>query len=256
MTKHIRKVPVLSLLTAALLLSGATAATLGGQEQRTEPFDVAELFFELNDTDGDLGIHAEIDGEPWTSLEIEGPGDLKLLSIISKSRLRAQGLTQIAFESAEPPFDELDPADFFRRFPEGRYEIEAIRQGGGTFESTVNLSHVLAAPPSHITVGGLPAAEDCDAEPLPEVDAPVLVNWDPVTRSHPEIGRAGRVRISRYQFFVEFQSGKLSVDLPPTKTEYLVPFSAADRGQVVKFEIIARTTTGNNTAIESCFRLK
>jgi hypothetical protein len=250
MTKDIRKFPVLSLLTAALLLSGTTAATLGGQERRTEPFEVADLFFELNDTDGDLGIHAEIDGGPWTSLEIEGPGDLRLLTIISKSRLRAQGLTQLAFESAEPPFDELDPADFFRRFPEGKYEIEAVRQGGGTFESTVHLSHVLAAPPSHI------AAEDCDAEPLPEVDAPVLVRWDPVTRSHPEIGRAGRVRISRYQFFVESETGKLSVDLPPTKTEYLVPFSAADRGQVFKFEIIARTTTGNNTAIESCFKLK
>jgi hypothetical protein len=256
MMKHIRRSPTLSLLTAALFLSGASAATLGDQELRTVPFEVAELFFELNDTDGDLGIHAEIDGGPWTSLEIEGPGELKLLSIIGKSRLRAQGLTQLAFESAEPPFDELDPADFFRRFPEGKYEIEAIRQGGGTFASTVQLSHVLAAPPNHITVGGQPAADDCDADPLPEVDAPVLINWDPVTRSHPEIGRAGRVRISRYQLFVESETGKLSVDLPPSKTEYEVPFSAADRGQVFKFEIIARTTTGNNTAIESCFRLK
>ena len=77
-----------------------------------------------------------------------------------------------------------------------------------------------------------------------------------VNRSHPEIGKPGPVTISRYQFFVELQGGKLSIDLPPTQTEYEVPFGAADRGRVFKFEIIARTSTGNNTAVESCFKVK
>ncbi len=256
MTNNVRRLSGLSTLTAALLLSGASDATVGGQARRPVPFPVAELFFELNNSAGDLGIHAEIDGGPWISLEIEGPGDRKLLSILSKSRLRTQGLTQLAFESAEPPFSELDPADFFRRFPEGEYDIEARLQAGGTLESTVRLSHVLAAPPDNIRVAGLPAAANCDAQPLPEVDAPVLVRWDPVTQSHPEIGKAGPVTVSRYQFFVELPGGKLSLDLPPTTTEYEIPFSAADRGRVFKFEIIARTSTGNNTAVESCFRLR
>ena len=39
------------------------------------PFDEAEIFFELNNTDGDLGIHALIDGEPWKRLEIEDPNE-------------------------------------------------------------------------------------------------------------------------------------------------------------------------------------
>lgn len=34
------------------------------------PFSVADVYFELYDTDGDLGIHALIDGEPWKKLEI------------------------------------------------------------------------------------------------------------------------------------------------------------------------------------------
>ena len=34
-----------------------------------------------------------------------------------------------------------------------------------------------------------------------------------------------------------------------------LPFTEADRGRVFKFEIIARTSTGNNTAVESCFKL-
>jgi len=255
MTKHIRKLPALPLLTAALVLSGASATTLGGQERDTIPFPVADLFFELNHSAGDLGIHAEIDGDAWTALEIEGPGNRKLLSIVSKGRLRTQGLTQLAFESAEPSFSELNPADFFGRFPEGAYNIEAPQQEGGKLKSTVHLSHVLAAPPDNITVAGRPAAANCE-QPLPEVRTPVLIRWSPVTRSHPAIGKTGPVEISRYQFFVEFPRGKLSIDLPPTTTEYEVPLGAADPGQVLKFEIIARTSTGNNTAVESCFRLR
>lgn len=77
-----------------------------------------------------------------------------------------------------------------------------------------------------------------------------------MTESHPEIGKTGPVEISRYQFCVELRGRKLSVDLPPAQTELEVPFSAADRGQIVKFEIIARTSTGNNTAVETCFRLR
>ena len=151
--------PRLLLLLTIPLALGSLAVPLSARQMATsQPFAVAELFFELNDTDGDLGIHASIDGGIWTSLEVDGPQDRDLLAIVSKGRLRSQGLTQLAFESAEPPFEELDPATFFRRFPEGVYDIEAVAQGGGTFESKVRLSHVLAAPPE-ATVSGLPAAD-------------------------------------------------------------------------------------------------
>ena len=94
--------------------------------------------------------------------------------------------------------------------------------------------------------------------PLPEVDlldGHVLIRWDPVSQSHPDIGKPGSVEISRYQFFMEYPAGKLSIDLPPDTFEYASPFTEADRGRVFKFEIIARTSTGNNTAVESCFKL-
>jgi hypothetical protein len=239
-------------LAVALALASGTTSNVA--RRAPKPFPVAELFLELNDTDGDLGLHALIDGEPWTSLEIEAPGERMLLDVISKGPLRSHGMTEIAFESAEPAFDELPPEDTLRRFPEGRYEISAIRQGGGEYESLVRLSHILAAPPV-ATVNTLPAAESCDATPLPEVAAPVLVNWKAVTKSHPDIGKTGAVTISRYQFFLERGAMKLSVDLPPTVTEFKVPSSLIAARGVYKFEIIARTSTGNNTAIESCFRI-
>jgi hypothetical protein len=226
----------------------------GAQTASARRFSEAQVFLELNHTDGDLGLHASIDGEPWTQLEIDGPGDLRLLDLFSRGRLRAQGMTQLAYESAEPPFDELPPAMFFRRFPEGRYEITARAQDGAEMEGVATLSHVLAAPPDNILVSGVPAAENCDA-PLPQVNPPVVIEWDPVSTSHPEIGQHGRVMIEKYQLFVERVGVKLSLDLPATVTRVEVPEPITSLGKNFKFEIIARTTRGNNTAIESCFEL-
>jgi hypothetical protein len=235
---------------AALALGGVAAP-----EAPAEEFSEAELFFELNDTDGDLGIHASIDGGPYSHLEIEDPRERTILSLGAGGRLARQGLTQLFLESAEPSFEELAPEEFFRRFPEGTYEIEATR-GAVEFEASVELSQVLAAPPSNITVNGVPAAEDCDAVPLPTVSEPVVIDWDPVTESHPEIGKAGEVEIVRYQFFVEQGDVKFGVDLPPTVTEFQVPAEILAAGGTFKFEIIARTDALNNTAVENCFILE
>jgi len=253
MRNHIRLFLVPAVLVAAAFVS-PTPVRQARHALSTQPFARAELFFELNHTDGDLGIHADIDGGVWTTLLVEGPDDRRLLTILSQGRLRRQGLTQLAFESAEPSFDELSPDDFFRRFPEGKYSIEAVAQGAGAFESEVRLSHVLAAP-VEATVSGVPSAENCDSV-LPLVTSPVVIDWNPVTTAHPTIGRRGRVSISRYQFFVEQDATKLSLDLPPSVTEFTIPASITDAGGVFKFEIIARTSTGNNTAVESCFKVQ
>jgi hypothetical protein len=238
-----------------VLACGAFAVTaVPGAQSTPRRFAQAEIFVELNDTDGDLGLHAAIDGETWTRLEIEGPGELPLLDLFSRGRLSAQGLTQLAFESAEPPFEDLSPARFFRRFPEGRYEIEARAQDGAEIESVAILSHILAAPPDNVLVSGLPAAEDCDAV-LPQVHPPVVIQWDRVTTSHPEVGKTGPVTIAKYQLFVERPGVMFSLDLPPNVTRVDVPPLVTSRGKEFKFEIIARTTRGNNTAVESCFRL-
>ena len=252
MTRHMSRLPVLS-LPVALLLFGAAVLRSAQQVESVPAFTQAEIFLELNDTDGDLGIHGSIDGGPWTDLKIEGPRELPLLEIVSRGRLRAQGMTQLAFESAEPSFDELEPRAFLRRFPEGRYEIDGRSQDGRELEAIAVLSHVLAAPPQ-ILVSGTPAAEECDVS-VPLVSTPVVIDWDPVTTSHPEIGRSGPVQISRYQLFVERDNVNFSVDLPPAVTEFEVPAGVIALGRQFKFEVIARTRTGNNTAVESCFRV-
>jgi hypothetical protein len=253
MSTHIRRAGSMP-VAIALALAAIVAPIATGEQPLSQSFAQAELFVELNDTDGDLGLHAAIDGGTWTQLDVDDPRDRSLLGIASVGGLRTQGLTQLAFESQEPSFDELSPEAFFQRFPEGSYEIEGLAQGGGTLRSRARLSHVLAAP-AESTVNGQPAVP-CDAAVLPVVASPVVIDWEPVTTSHPEIGRTGPVTISRYQFFVEQGDTKLSLDLLPTVTEFEIPMSLTAAGGVWKFEIIARTSRNNNTAIEACFRMQ
>jgi hypothetical protein len=59
MTRHTRRFPILSLVMGALLLGGAAAAMSAGQGGTKPAFTEAELFLELNDTDGDLGTSAQ-----------------------------------------------------------------------------------------------------------------------------------------------------------------------------------------------------
>ena len=83
----------LFVLMSILLLGGLILIPLEGQGGKTQAFAEAELFFELNDTDGDLGIHASIDGGTWTRLTITGPNGRTLLNIASQENLQTQGLT-------------------------------------------------------------------------------------------------------------------------------------------------------------------
>ena len=242
------------LLSTALLV--LTSALPGWADEDEIPFDVAKVFFQLNDTDGDLGFHAIIDGEPWKSLEIESPDERTLLDIRLRSSLRLQGLTELRFESAEPTFDELDPSEFFSRFPEGVYEVEGDTLEGDELENEVEITHVLPAPPENLRVSGVEVPGDCDEDPIPVIAGPTVITWDPVTASHPEIGLSGPVEIVRYEVSVEREEPTtltLTADLEPGVTEFEVPAALLDSGDEIKFQILATDAGGNETSSESCF---
>jgi hypothetical protein len=262
MLKAVHRIRYFLLVPAAgivFLLNGIVSPVLAEESEEEISFADAEIYFELNNSDGDLGIHALIDGDPWKKLKIEDPNGKKMMAVWIAGRLRRQGLTELFFESAEPPFDQLAPKKFFRRFPEGEYEIEGLTVDGVEMESAAVVTQLMPAPPENILLSGVPAAEDCDADPLPAVPEPVAISWDPVTVSHPDIGRTDEpIEVVQYQVVVEeLESGYVfNLELPATTTTVELPLGFTALGDEFKFEILVREESGNQTAVESCFQIE
>jgi hypothetical protein len=258
----IRQLRLLVIYLVPIFAFGAGAAphAIWAQESGEEiQFADADIFLELNNTDGDLGIHAGIDGDPWKCLMIEDPRGRRILNIRTGGKLRRQGLTQLDFESAEPSFDDLNPRVFFRRFPEGEYDIEARTVDRQEMESTAILTHVLPGPPENIAVNGEVLPDGCDEMPGLEVSGPLVITWDEVTESHPELGRTGEpVEVVYYQVVLEQADLGLSftADLPPEMTEIIVPETFSDYGGEFKLEILVKEESGNKTATETCFHIE
>ena len=263
MWKHQGISMLLSVAVAVLVLATISPVWAGDGDDDDDdgeviPFDVANVFFELNDTDGDLGIHALIDGEPWKRLEIEGPPGSEQLLIRLRRALRRQGLTELFFESAEPTFDELDPERFFRRFPEGEYEVEGMSIEGDELASTSIVTHLIPAPVGNLAVNSMAVSEDCDLDPGPGVSDPITVSWDPTTLSHPDLGRTNEpIDVDGYQAVVEQEETevKITIDLPADVTSVDLPSGLLSPGEV-KVEVLVREASGNQTATESCFEVE
>ena len=204
MNRIICRMSSVAAATGAVVFAMSTA-TSWAQDDDEEAFEIGRLFFQLNDTDEDLGIHLLVDGEPWKTLEIDDPRDRRIFYVRTQGRLRRQGLTEFKFESAEPNFEEFSAEQFFRRFPEGVYDVEGYGLDGTEYENEVEITHLMPAPPEGLTVNGIDAPEDCDEGPVPTVSGPFIIGWDPVETSHPEIGTPGELPISvvRYEVAVE-----------------------------------------------------
>jgi len=255
-------------LPVIALVAGTCASTAAMAKHPAIPYSKTEVFIELNDTDGDLGIHALIDGDPWTKLEIRGPDRRRLLKTKLSGDLADQGLTEYFFESAEPTFDELTPQEFFDRFPEGVFTVKGRTTEGDRLAGATLYTHNVPAPAFTMINGMEDTSTECDEEedeynPV-EVSKPVIVSWDPVTTTHPDMEGVPQrlVVINNYELVVEILtevdgkefSTKFSAVLPPDVTSVALPedFMAQSDGHV-KYEVLAREESFNQTAIESCF---
>lgn len=262
---------ILTSSTAVALVLGFPAIATAGDEDDEIPFDEAHVFFELNDTDGDLGIHALIDGDAWKYLAISDRDERTILNVFVRGRLRQQGLTEIFFESAEPSFDELSPSQFFRRFPAGIYEIEGVTLEDEELESETRLTHRMPAP-AEPTVNAMPMAEQCDEEEpgydAPTVMSPVTIAWPAVDHTHPDLGsprNSTNIKIYNYEVVVEAEveglngqefTSVFSALLPPDVTSMTIPEEFLAQSDTFKYEVLAREKTFNQTAVESCFLLE
>ncbi len=151
-----RKMQLLAVLLvpAVILIMGAAASHVRAQE-----ISEAEVFFEFNSTDLDLGFDIFLDADPWVNAIVEDP-DGEIFIVDTDGGLRKKGNTEIMTESAEPPFcedveeedcdddfiqDKID--EFQAEFPEGEYIFKVTTVEGDMLETTAELSHDLPAAP-------------------------------------------------------------------------------------------------------------
>ncbi len=234
-------------LIAAVLALGAAAAglmvasggaTAGGNAQ-TIKFTASDLFVEINATDGDAGLQLNLDGEPWSTLELVDPSGRTIMDVDNGSQLKSYGLTGLTFESAEPPFDEQPLSQFTARFPEGVYRFKGTTVDGRNITGQDKLTHVFPVGP----------VVTAPAEGAVVPSSGLVVTWLPVTKPTG-------IKIVQYEVIVaNADTGKeLSVELPPNATSASIPREFLTPGTDFALEVLAREASGNQTITEVAFR--
>ena len=173
--RHMLLLPVFLVAVVALVL-GATSPVswaFGGHGHGKVELDEAEVFIEYNSTDGDFGIHFFWDGEPWKWMTVWNEHLWPVLNVSIRENVRAQGLTEAFFESAEPTLDELSFQEFLERFPEDEYRFRGRTLDWKRLVGEADFTHVIPCPFDE---------EDDEIEVNWVPGTPLLsVEWDEVT---------------------------------------------------------------------------
>lgn len=231
----------LFLLTVVLALAGGAAASAANVEELEE----AEIFIEINATDGDAGIQLFVDGEGWDKLKVFDPNGQKVFDVDAHGSIGFQGVTELFFESAEPSFDVQPLPEFLALFPEGTYTIMGRFTGNERLVAEAELTHALPAAP--ILVAPAPGADDVDPDdtvidwlPVPDPPGSEIVAYQVIVELEFEVGDEEVVR-------------EFSVDLAPDITMVTVPAAFMSQGTEFKYEVLAIEESGNKTISEAEF---
>ena len=260
MNTNMHRLALASIATAAFILAAAAPVSWAGDraedgtqvsEANTKPakkivkLKDARLKIELNTTAGDAGVQVFIDSDPWKSMDIYDPYGRRVFRSTTHGRFAKQGGTELFLESAEPNFSELTLAEFFKRFPEGKYQFRGKGLKGETFVGTSTFTHNLAAGPELVS----------------PVDGGPLVNPNNAVMTWKPVGPANGSPIVGYQvLIVQLKSSfpaipkvTLDVTMPATATSMAVPVGFLLPGTPYEWEVIAIEASGNQTLTTSFF---
>jgi hypothetical protein len=110
----------------------------------TVAFADAQVFFELNSTDNDLGLQLFLDTDDgWKRVRVLDPSRRDLLEFETAGPLSRLGLTELRFESSEP-----SPEEVLALFPAGEYRFRGRTVEGDQLASNATLSHEFNTPPT------------------------------------------------------------------------------------------------------------
>jgi hypothetical protein len=206
--------------------SSQEAAALSENSVGRMPFDEAQVFFELNTTDHDMGFQVFLDAEGWRRVSLRDPNGNRLLGIFADGRLSEIGITELRFESAEP-----SPAEVRSRFPAGRYTFRGETVEGATLVSEVTLSQRLLPAPTFSPRNG----QVVDRRNT-------VVRWDAPGAEQVEIiienDALGHV---------------LDVTVSGSTDRLTIPRQFLRPGREYKIEVLSIAENGNRTIAESTF---
>ena len=227
--KHWLTTLTLAVLAALVAAPGAWAVKL----------DEANIFIEINDTDGDAGIQLFLDGVGWKKIKMKDPNGAMVLLVRAEGSIAMQGITELFFESAEPSFEEQSLDELLALFPEGVYRIRGITSKGRRINGRARLTHDIPDAPV------LLSPEDGE-----EVDPDdTVIEWERVPNPPGS-------KIVGYQVIVEREEPTLlvfSVDVDSSVTKVTVPSEFMLPETEYKFEVLAIERSGNQTIAEREF---
>jgi hypothetical protein len=236
---------ILLFLLIALLTTYCTSRE-GGQESvspatsvalepppDSEAFEVAEVRFEQNATDGDVEVVFEVNGGDagLMKLQIVGP-DGRIVADFTAPDSSTMGIRSFRMESPEPQ----DISALKSAYPEGTYKFVATDSEGTEFWNESTLSHTLPG-----TAGFLSPEEEAEGVPVEGLE----ISWTPAEG------------VTAYIVEVEIEGDRLddniSVKLPGSATSFAVPENFLRSAQEYKIAIGTVSEEGNLSFVETTF---
>jgi hypothetical protein len=246
------KYTIFSALATLVLCSLA----LNSLAKDTIELDEARFIFEVNYTDGDIGVQLILDSDPFDSIKGFTPDGQLFFDMQGKNSLKDLGINENFFESNEPLFRgeeaEITIEEILDMFPEGDYELKGMTVEGMKLEGTATLSHVLPCGPVITSPVG-----------NPDPDGTVIA-WGSVTTAiDPETGdcvSSDDIDIIAYEVIVENDDTiqkVFDVLLPGTSNSITVSPEFLEFDTEYDLEVIAIQSNdgeyGNQTITETDF---
>ena len=212
-------------------------------EEEEIPYKTVKLLIEHNGTDEDTGFQFFADGEPWKKLQVRNPRGAVVLTVTPQGKLKDLGLTEMFFETNEPPNSEVPIPEVLSNLPAGMYEFEGVTIDGIELDGEAMLSHRIPAPPVVTAPTGSNVGHDQDQ----------LISWKPVTTA---IHGGRTATVTHYQVIVNkvdqvpgprFGAETLSVHVPASITKMKIPAEFLLPSTNYEWEVMAIEANGNQT---------
>ncbi len=200
------------------------------------------IYIEINETDGDAGIHVFLDGEGWDTMRMISPNGVEF-SVLAENSIGLQGITEFFFESAEPSFDVQTLDELLALFPAGVYRFRGTTTDGLPLRGRARLTHRLPEGPVLVFPIEGEEVDPDDAvfswQASPDPPGSQIVGYEVIVGCE-EPG------------FVDF-----AAKVGPDVTSVTVPPEVLDQDGAAecKWEVLAIEASGNQTLNESEFEI-